>query len=347
MFDILELQKKLISVVGISSFESARASLICELAAPHCDEVYIDRMGNVVAHIKGKPSGKKIMMSAHMDTIGLIATFIEQDGRIRFDCLGGISPTSLLYSTIQFENGIYGCVGIDDQKEARLKAEDYPMCDMFVDIGTSSREETLSLISLGDTASYTGTAQQNGDSIISIYLDDLIADAIQLCAMEQISESENDLYFVFSVQEEIGGYGAEAAAKTIQPDIGIAIDVTDSEDTAAHTAPGLCISGNGAAIKLKDSSVISNHQIVNLLREAAQKDLIPYQYEILLGGGTDTRPIQSSRAGVPSCCISIPTRYIHSQSEICRLSDVESCVRLLCSAITSKINLEGPVNQSV
>ena len=344
MLDILQLQQKLISVVGISSFESKRAELIQKLAAPLCDDIHIDRMGSVIAHIKGKPGGMKIMICAHMDAIGIIATYAEETGLIRFDTLGGINPLTLLYSTLCFENGVYGCVGIDARRQPRQKAEDYPISDMFIDIGANSREEALSMISLGDTASYVGSVIQNGDSIFSIYLDDLIACSIQLCVMEQIEDPENDLFFVFSVQEEVGGYGAEVAAKVIHPEIGIAIDVTDSEDKPGRKVPGLCLAGKGAAIKLLDSSVICNRQIIDLLTSVAKSENLSHQQEILLGGGTDTRPIQSSPGGVPSCGISIPTRYIHSQSEMCRKSDVESCVQLLVSSITKKINLQRPVN---
>lgn len=341
MFDIIELQNKLISVAGTSSFESARAELIYDIATPLCDEVSIDCMGNVIAHINGKPGGKRIMISAHMDTIGIIATYIESDGRIRFENLGGISAISLLNSTVCFENGVYGCIGIDNATTPRKRREDYSFNDMFVDIGVKSREEVLRLISLGDTAAYTGSVYQQGDSIVSIYLDNLIAVSIQLCVMQQIEKSENDLYFVFSVQEEIGALGAEVAAKCICPDIGIAIDVTESEDSCGATIPGLCVCGGGAAIKIRDGSVTCNRQIVELLRTVARCQNIPHQCEILLGGGTDTSPIQASRSGVLSCCISVPTRYIHSQSEMCSYKDVENVIRLLLATITQSINLNG------
>ena len=331
MLDILGLLKQIALVPGTSSFEYPRAEAIMRIAAPHCDEVHVDPIGSVVAFIKGKPGGKKIMMSAHMDSIGVIAVYVEEDGRVRYEMLGGINPNTFLNSTVVFENGVVGSVGADKEQAA------YNHHDMFIDIGAKTREEALSLISLGDTAAYRSDAILQGGVLISRYLDDLICCVIQICAMERIKESENDLYFVFSVQEEIGAFGAVVGAKTILPDIGIALDVTSSNDTRKPKGRGPIALGKGPAIKIKDASVICSAQVNALLKEAASREGIPVQHEILIGGGTDTPEIQASGGGVPASCISVPTLYIHSPSEMCSLSDVENCVKLLCAAITGKI----------
>ncbi|MCL5996159.1 MAG: M20/M25/M40 family metallo-hydrolase, partial [Chloroflexi bacterium] len=148
-----------------------------------------------------------------------------------------------------------------------------------------------------------------------------------------------DVYAVFSVQEEVGLRGARTSAYAVDPDVGIALDVTLTGDfpEAAHMEVAL---GKGAAIKVQDSSVIADPRVRNLMMQRAKEARIPYQLEVLTAGGTDTAAIQMAREGVPSGCISIPCRYVHSISEMVDSGDVQACIDLLVAILSKPIDLE-------
>ena len=178
-------------------------------------------------------------------------------------------------------------------------------------------------------AVYEGEPQQVGRMLLSPYCDDLIACAALLSAMSQVEKSENDLYFVFTVQEEVGLRGAATAAYAIDPDFGVCMDVTRTGDNPSEKAKMVVKLGAGPTIKIKDASLLCNPQVIAHLREAAKEGDVPYQDEVLTAGGTDSAAIQKTRGGVLSGCISIPCRYIHSQNEMVSLKDVEQSARLM------------------
>ena len=177
----------------------------------------------------------------------------------------------------------------------------------------------------------------SGGRIFSPYLDDRIACAVLLMAMERLKNTENDLYFVFTVQEEVGLRGARTAAYGVAPDYGIAVDVTDSDDIPS--APHACssVAGKGAAIKVMDSSVICHPSVVAKLEKLALTGNIPCQKDILRFGGTDAGAIHQSRAGVYIGGISIPTRYVHTPLEVADLGDVEACAALVAAFAQAKL----------
>ncbi len=174
---------------------------------------------------------------------------------------------------------------------------------------------------------------RNGDTLIAPYMDNRIGCAALLIALSQIEKTENDLYFVFSVQEEVGLRGAKTAAYAIDPDLGIAVDVTDTGDVP-DMKYGMAVKlGEGPTVKLLDSSVICAPEVVALLNDTAKACAIPVQQEVLRAGGTDAGAIQLTRGGVPSGGVSIPTRYIHSACEMVSLTDVENAARLIAAAV--------------
>ena len=176
---------------------------------------------------------------------------------------------------------------------------------------------------------YEGEPQQVGQMLLAPYCDDLIACAALLSAMSQVEKSENDLYFVFTVQEEVGLRGAATAAYAIDPDFGVCMDVTRTGDNPSEKAKMVVKLGVGPTIKIKDASLLCNPQVIAHLREAAKEGDVPYQDEVLTAGGTDSAAIQKTRGGVLSGCISIPCRYIHSQNEMVSLKDVQQSARLM------------------
>ena len=327
MIDILKTFTHLQSVARPSGFESPCAQAIAELAGPYCDEVKIDTLGNVICHKKGP--GKKLMMAAHMDVIGLIITHIDKKGFLRFGALGGFVPYRLIGARMKLENGMGGSVWCDEKAMEEKKLEDITLNDLYLDIGAESEESARKLVQVGDVAVYEGDPQQLGQMLLAPYCDDLIACAALLSAMSQVEKSENDLYFVFTVQEEVGLRGAATAAYAIDPDFGVCMDVTRTGDNPSEKAKMAVRLGAGPTIKIKDVSLLCNPQVIAHLREAAKEGDVPYQDEVLTAGGTDSAAIQKTRGGVLSGCISIPCRYIHSQNEMVSLKDVEQSARLM------------------
>lgn len=327
MIDILKTFTHLQSVARPSGFESPCAQAIAELAGPYCDEVKIDTLGNVICHKKGP--GKRLMMAAHMDVIGLIITHIDKKGFLRFGALGGFVPYRLIGARMKLENGMGGSVWCDEKAMEEKKLEEISLNDLYLDIGAESEESARKLVQVGDVAMYEGEVQQLGQMVLSPYCDDLIACAALLSAMSQVEKSENDLYFVFTVQEEVGLRGAATAAYAIDPDFGVCMDVTRTGDNPSEKAKMVVKLGAGPTIKIKDVSLLCNPQVIAHLREAAKEGDVPYQDEVLTAGGTDSAAIQKTRGGVLSGCISIPCRYIHSQNEMVSLKDVEQSARLM------------------
>ena len=221
--------------------------------------------------------------------------------------------------------------------EGKVEPKDMKLEHLYLDIGARNEAEARTMVQVGDIAVYDTPAFCSGGRIFSPYLDDRIACAVLLMAMERLENTENDLYFVFTAQEEVGLRGARTAAYGVAPDYGIAVDVTDSDDIPS--APHACssVTGKGAAIKVMDSSVICHPSVVAKLEELALTGNIPCQKDILRFGGTDAGAIHQSRAGVYTGGISIPTRYVHTPLEVADLGDVEACAALVAAFAQAKL----------
>ena len=328
--ELTEILCMLDSAHGPSGDEGDIRAVIHQLARPWADEITSDVMGNLVARKKG--SGPKVMFAAHMDSIGFIVTHIEKEGFLRVGKLGGISPKDVLNTPVRFKNGVRGVLVAEEKAEDKLKLE-----DCYLDIGARDEEQARSLVQVGDTAVYDTAVTEVNGRVISPYLDDRIACAILLKAMEQVGPCENDLYFVFTVQEEVGTRGAKTAAWSVDPDYGIAVDVTDVDDTPGSGKYGTCKLGRGAAVKVMDSSVICHPEVVKALEQCAQDKGIAVQRDIIRAGGTDAGPIHVTRTGVRTGGISIPCRYIHTPTEMADLADVQSCVDLAVAFAQAKL----------
>lgn len=331
MLNIFETYKKVARAFGPSGREHDVSAVIETLAKPYADEIYRDTMGNLIARKKG--NGKKIMLSAHMDSIGVVATFVDEKGFIRFSNVGGLFKGDLINIQVVFQNGTRGVISYEEKtpfKELGLQ-------HLFIDIGAKNKADAEKMVKVGDFAVFCAEPFQQGDIICGPYLDNRIGCVTLLCAMEQLSETDNDLYFVFSVQEEVGLRGAQTAAFAIAPDFGIAVDVTDTGDLPEKKHKMAVDMGKGPAVKVMDSSVICSEQVKAALYQAAEALSIDVQHEIMEFGGTDTGVIQKSRGGVPSGAVSIPTRYIHSPSEMASVSDIEKSAKILAHAICNSL----------
>ena len=329
-----DLIKKLVEAWGPSGYEHRIRELIRAEAEPFADEITVDPLGNLICRVG--QGGTKIMVSAHMDEIGIMATFAEpRSGYLRFSAIGGLLNTTLPGSRVYFEDGTVGVIGLHDFFGAgRTKAEN--LDDFFIDVSDGSGDPT---VEPGQPAAFWRPFEQRGTRLIAKSMDDRIGCVVGLEAMRRHNKQvANTVYFVFSVQEEVGLRGARTAAYGIDPAVGIALDVTSTGDMAKNAKMAIKL-GDGAAIKLHDSGLVVPPAIRDWMVNRAEADGIPYQLELLNAGTTDAAAIQFARAGVPSGCISIPCRYVHTNSETVDEGDVEACINLLVGLVNNPVTL--------
>lgn len=331
MMDIVTTLTALNRGFGPSGDEGAVADIIAELARPYVDEITCDTMGNLICHKRG--SGPKVMFAAHMDSLGLIVTHIEKEGGLRFGKVGGVDPKKVLFTAVRFKNGTQGTIAVNEDADLnKLK-----MDDLYLDIGAASKEEASAKVRVGDVAIYDTNVHDLGDRVISPYQDNRISCVVLLLAMEKLGQSDNDLYFVFTTQEEVGLRGAKTAAYAIDPDYGIVVDVTGSGDIPGSKHTVSSKQGGGAAVKVMDSSVICHPCMVQKLEELARANHIPYQLDVISSGGTDAGAMHQSRAGVYTGGVSIPCRYIHTPTELVTKADVTACADLVRAFAEAKL----------
>jgi len=316
-----KLMNELSDIISPSGREKNVREYIEKQIKDYVDEIKVDSLGNLIAHKKG--TGKKIMFSAHMDQIGLLINDIDEKGFIRFSAVGGLSPHKLLDQRVIFNNGTQGVVCLE-------KIDDYgkmKISDLYLDIMELTKEEAEKHVNIGDMCVVKTNYYENDGFVMCNALDDRIGCYVLIEALRAGIESNNDLYFVFSVQEEVGCRGAKTAGYAINPDLCIALDVTATGDTLTGIKMAVKLD-NGAAIKLRDNSIIVSEEVKNFMTNLAKENNIKYQYEVLDFGGTDSGAVHTVREGVPSGVISIPSRNIHSGNEIVSKFDVNECVKL-------------------
>jgi len=305
---------------GVSGREDKIREVIRKEAEPYADEISVDPVGSLIVRKKGK--GKKIMLCAHMDEIGFFASYIDDRGFIKVSAVGAVSPLACAFTEVISEKGVRGVIVPESSKE--LPKTD----DMYIDIGAKNKKDAQRKVELGDFFVCLPTMRRlMGTRYVGRPFDDRVGCAILVEALKNVKATENDLYFVFSTQEEVGSRGAKPAAYAISPDIGIAIDVTGTGDKPGATPLAIKL-GGGCAIKLKDSSVICSPKLVKKMRELAEENGVKYQNEVLPYGGTDTSVIQVAGHGAEVGAISIPCAFIHSGVEMIDMVDVKEAVKL-------------------
>lgn len=322
----MELLKKLVSTIAPSGHENYIHNIISDEIRSYVDEITTDALGNLIAHKKG--NGKRIMLAAHADEIGIIVTYIEENGILRFQNIGGVRPLYALASRVRFTNGVHGVVFYDMKKDIEKLTFD----DMYIDIGAKNKKEAEELVSIGSVAGFVGDFFEQGEIVVSKSLDNRSGCYVLIEALKRAKESENDIYAVFTSQEELGVRGATSSAYSANPDIALAIDVTHTGDMIG-TVPMEVVLGGGAALKIKDNRSISSPFVVDILKELATENAIPYQLEVLTRGGTDAGAIHMTRGGVKTATLSIPTRFMHSPCEMINKNDLDACIRLLTKFI--------------
>ncbi len=329
----MELLRKLSEAAGVPGQEEEVRAIARGALKGHVDSLEVDRLGNLIAHKKGK--GPKVVVAGHMDEIGFLVSHVDEEtGFLRIEPVGGFDPRTLIASrvTVHTKTGaLLGLIGTkpihiltEDEKRKELRVQ-----DLYVDLGLPGKT-VAKKVRMGDPVTLVQTFAQVGKLVSGKALDDRVGVYVGIEAMRRLKAHQADVYFVGTVQEEVGLRGARASAFVINPDIGVALDVTlacDMPGVSAHEQ--ITKLGKGVAIKIKDSASISHPGLVRFLADLAEKGKIPYQMEILPRGGTDAGGIQLAREGAAVVTLSVPTRYVHSVVEAAHVDDIEAAIKLL------------------
>lgn len=321
---MIELMKKLVETWGPSGYEHHIRKVIEAEVADLCDEMTVDGLGNLICRVGN--GDKKVMVAAHMDEIGLMATYTEPiSGYLRFTNIGGLINNTLHGNRVRFENGTIGVIGVHDKDQ------------FYIDVDSADGNDP---VPAGSPAGFWREMEVRGKRVVAKSMDDRIGCVVAIEALRKLKKKKapHTVYFAFTVQEEVGLRGARTAAQAIAPDVGIALDVTGTGDQIKGRKMVVKL-GGGAAIKVHDPGLIVPPAIKNWMIARAEADKIPYQLELLTGGTTDAAAIQIAHAGVPSGCISIPCRFIHTTSETVDIGDVQACVDLLAGLLQNPIDL--------
>lgn len=327
-----QLIRELTEAFGPSGSEDHVRELIRDRIAEHVDKVHVDPLGNLIAFKahskKSDAERRKVMLAAHMDEIGVVVSYIDEKGFLRFAPVGGVRSTHLPGSRVVFADGSIGVIGREKPKERT----EFPTIDkMYIDVGAPTKEQLTQRV--GDVAAFVRPFVDMGQRITAKAFDDRIGCAVLVQTLADLKITPHDVYAVFTVQEEVGLRGALTSAFGVEPDVAIAVDVTLTGDTPeAH--PMAVSLGDGPAIKVKDGGMLAHPGVKNWMIDTAERLGIPYQLEVLEGGTTDAMAIQTSRAGVAAGVLSIPCRYVHSPSEMVDYGDVQNAVRLLVGLLS-------------
>ncbi len=328
-YDIL---LKLINAFGVSGKEMEVRSIIMKEVKKHIKNAYIDKMGNLIAHKKGKTKkSPKIMIAAHMDEVGLIVKNMEKEGKVRIATVGNIHPVILLNEKVIIKTrkgDVKGIITTENVSCSLEPGEKTNIQDMFIDTGLTKKELETAGVHIGSFISLLPNAEiiGKGKIISGKALDDRIGCYILLEAIKRVKNSKSEIFFVFTVQEEVGLYGARTSSYAIEPDMAIAIDVIDCDDALVNPSKTL---GRGPTLTIKDEEMISNPCIDEQILTLAKNKKIPLQPDVSEAGTTDAINISLSKGGVPSAVLGVPVRGLHSSSSLAHLNDVDNAIKLL------------------
>ncbi|WP_204465862.1 M42 family metallopeptidase [Shouchella xiaoxiensis] len=333
--------KALTDANGISGFEKEARDVMRSYITPYADSVETDNLGSLIAKKTGAEDGPKIMIAGHLDEIGFMVTTIDDKGFLRFQTIGGWWGQVMLAQRVTVmtsEGNLSGVIGSKPPHvltpEQRKKPVDIK--DMFIDIGASSKEEAMEFgVKPGDAIVPVCefTVMKNEKLLMAKAWDNRIGCAIAIDVLRQLKNEQhpNIVYGVGTVQEEVGLRGAKTSAHAIKPDIGFGVDVGIGADTPGTKGEGTL--GAGPQIILYDASMIGHKDLRDFVVKTADEAGIPYQYDSIAGGGTDSGAIHLTADGVPALSITIATRYIHTNAGILHRDDYENTVKLLVEII--------------
>lgn len=342
--EVLFVIKKWTELDGVSGCEKVIRDAIINEIKPYCDNCYTDNMGNLIVEkyaIKNSENAPTVILSAHMDEVGLIVTDITDGGMLKFDTVGGITTSVLLSCPVRCKDikGVIGTIPPHLMPKDK-KSEDFELEDLFIDIGVKSKEEVKKVIQKGDTFAFDSSYTEFGDGLIKAKaLDDRLGVAIMLDIIKESYPA--NLKLVFTVQEETGLRGAKSACAGLEADFAIVIESTAAQDvigTRQHEK--VTKLGYGAALSVMDRTTIYDEELLRTLISLAKENNIKYQIKMAATGGNDAGEIHISNGGTKTCAVSVPTRYIHSPSDIISIYDFD-CVLKLVKAFLKEPFIKG------
>lgn len=326
--------QQLTQLPGVSGRESAVRRFISQQVAPYADDVKTDTLGNLIVLKKGT-SDKNLLLAAHMDEVGLMIHYIGPDGFLRFVPVGGIDPRTLLAQRVTVHtSGGEDLLGVIGTRPAHVTTEAergkaVPMGDLFIDVGLTGAE-AAARIQPGDFATLRRPYEEFGSGRLTAKaLDNRSGVFVLLELLKALKNPFYNVYAVFTVQEEVGLRGAGTAAYGIEAHLALALDTTGAADIPG-SAPQNYITALGAGVGVTaiDARTITHEGLFNALKRLCLAKNIRYQVRVAPRGGNDAGAIHQSKTGVPCCALSIPTRYIHSNTEVQCKSDLEQTLAL-------------------
>jgi len=335
----MALLRALTEAVGVSGDEGEVRRLVRERVTPLADEVRVDALGNLLALRRGSARRRlRVMLSAHMDEIGLMVIGAEPDGALLLGQVGGIAAHHLAGKAFWVGKGrVPGVIGMSPPHlSSAVSARQLMLDQLRLDVGARSRDAALERVRVGDRAAFATALTRLGECVSAKALDNRLGVAI-LIELLGAAPPNVDLLAAFTVQEEIGRRGAGVAAHSLDPDLAIAVDCTPARDLptwdgAENTAYNSRL-GQGPALYTSDRATVSDRRLLEHFEMAARSARLPFQYRQPGGGGTDAGSIHRARKGIPSISISVPVRYPHSSAGMIRIDDWRNTVLLLQAAL--------------
>ena len=328
--------KQWLELPGISGREEPVRKLSYDLCVEKLgkENVHIDRMGNVVAKKAGRVAGAKtVMLSAHMDEIGLMVISATDDGLLRVRAIGGIDARVLVSKRVKVGygenalNGVIGAMAIHQQTPEDRKNV-LPIEQLYVDIGAKDKKEALAKAPEGTPVVFATKYTPFGEGLV---LAKALDDRVSCYNMSRLLDADvaGDTYFVFTTQEEVGCRGATGAAHAIKPDVALVLEGTTANDFGnTREVDKVCRVGEGVAISFMDNASIAHPEMFKSMMKLAKETGVSHQVKMSVSGGNEGGTIQRSTIGVRTCVLSVPCRYIHSPSTVCSLADIEAQYQL-------------------
>ena len=338
----LNLLKALCMSNGISGHEHNVREIIIREISEYVDELKVDNLGNIIAFKKGKLTPKKrLMLCSHMDEVGFIVTYINNEGYLQFQNVGGIDSHIIHgINVLVGDKCIPGVIGVSPTHMLSKSEKLQPGVseNLLIDIGAKDKENALNYVNIGDPVYFDSEFMEFQEKIRAKALDDRAGCAILIEILK--TDIPYDAHFVFTVQEEVGLRGAQTAAYNVNADCAIIVEATTAYDVPG-VAEGkqICKIGNGPAISFMDRATVYNKEYFNLAIDTAKNNDIKFQFKKGVSGGNDSGAIHLSRGGVRTVAVSLPCRYLHSPWSMISLSDykyAKQFVYLLMDRILQK-----------
>ncbi len=335
-----ELLKNLCMKNGLSGDETDVREYIKEIISPYCKEIITDNLGNLIAYKEGKKTPDyTIMYDAHTDETGYYIKKISEDGLLYFDSIGvtaAVTPgkTVTVKATAgkeeKFIDGVIGLTPIH-MTTAENRSKVPKISEMCIDIGAKNKEDAFKYVNIADSVYFKSEAGDFGNLIKAKALDDRIGCYVLIKMI--MSELENSAWFSFSVQEEVGCRGTQAAAYRIKPDYAVIVEGTTAADIGnVEDTRQVCHVGEGVAVSFADSRTVYDPEFIAKVTDAANKENVKWQLKTYVSGGNDAGNIERTAAGTKVCTLSVPVRYLHSRISAASEADVESALNF-CEAI--------------